>query len=57
MVVGASGQRMVNVTSPVVRAGNPAPAPAPTHPPLRTGRSVEENLSRARGVKGKNAEV
>ena len=57
MVVGAIGQSMVNVTSPVVRAGNPAPAPAPTHPPLRTERSVEENLSRARSVMTSHAQV
>ena len=57
MVVGASGQRMVNVTSPVVRAKNSGPAPAPTRPPLRTERSVEDNLSRARDVKTSHAKV
>ena len=51
MVVGAIGQRMVNVTSPVVKARNTGTAPAPTHPPQRTERSVKENLGEARGVK------
>jgi len=50
MVVGAIGQRMVNVTSPVVKARNTGTAPAPTHPPQETERSVKENLGKARGV-------
>ena len=57
MVVGASGQRMVNVASPVVGARKLGPAPAPTHPPLRMERSVKENLSSARDVKRSHAKV
>jgi len=51
MVVGAIGQRGVNVTSPVVKARNSEIAPAPTHPPQATEASVKEILSRARIVK------
>ena len=57
MVVGAIGQSLVNVTRPVVGEGNTGTAPAPTRPPLRTERSAEENLRRARGVKASHAQV
>ena len=51
MVVGAIGQRTVNVTSLVVEAGNTGTANAPTHPPQEVENSVEGNLSKSRGVK------
>ena len=57
MVVGAIGQRGVNVTSPVVKAENSETANAPTHPPQGTEKSVKENLSKGRGVKGSHAQV
>ena len=57
MVVGAIGQSLVIVARPVVGERNTGPAPAPTHPPLGTERSVEENLSKQRGVKGSHAKV
>jgi len=50
MVVGAIGQRGVNVTSPVVKAANSDIAPAPNHAPQRTETYIKENLSRARSV-------
>jgi len=50
MVVGAIGQRGVNLTSPVVEAANSELAPAPNHAPQRTETNVKKNLSRARSV-------
>ena len=50
MVVGAIGQRGVNVASPVVKARNSEIAAAPTHPRQATEASVKEDVRGARSV-------
>ena len=57
MVVGAIGQHTVNVTRPVVEAGNTGTAPAPTLPLQGTERNVKANLSKARSVTETHAQV